>query len=121
QAAAHRPAGFRAVRQLAKRGPAAVPALQEVLTSTAPVRSRRNAIWALNRIDSSEARRAVRRGLQDKEPGVRLTAATSAGLLRDRSARQRLEELVRVDTPPLRREAATALGRLGRVESVPSL
>jgi putative heme-binding domain-containing protein len=52
---------------------------------------------------------------------VRQTATCSAGLLRDAAAAPRLQELVKTDTPPLRREAATALGRIRKADAVPAL
>jgi putative membrane-bound dehydrogenase-like protein len=111
----------RAVRELAKQGEAALPVLRDAVASGKTVRLRRNAVWALNRIESGAARAAVRAALADKEESVRLTAANVAGLQRDADAGSRLLALLKSDTPPVRREAATALGRLGKVDAVPVL
>ena len=67
------------------------------------------------------ARAAVRQAMRDHDAGVRLAAVTAAGLNRDGRAFDRLRELVQSGTPPVRREAATALGRLDRTEAVPAL
>jgi glucose/arabinose dehydrogenase len=77
----------RVVARLARLGAPAVPALRAVLGS--PARSeqaRRNAVWALCRMDGVAARQAVRLALKDKEAGVRQAAAHAAGLARDEGA-----------------------------------
>lgn len=111
----------RAIQQLATRGNAAMAILEETLQKSLSSEARRNAVWTLTRINSEEARAAARIGLNDMEASVRQTAARSVGLHRDPGATSRLMELVRTDTPPVRREAATSLGRIGRAEAVPAL
>src|SRR5262249_42722402 len=59
--------------------------------------------------------------LNDIEPPVRLAATTAVGLVRAGRAFDRLTEMVRSDTAPIRREAATALGRLDQNNAVPAL
>src|SRR5262249_48816250 len=59
--------------------------------------------------------------LADKEASVRLSAAHSVGLHRDVEASPRLLELVVKDSPEIRREAATALGRIHNNQAVPAL
>jgi putative heme-binding domain-containing protein len=104
----------RAVREAAKR-----PASELSLSGAA--RSRLNTIWAATRIEGEEARSLVRRGLEDKDPGVRQASCTSAGLHRDGKAVDALCRLVTSDLPQIRREAANALGRIGDRKGVPSL
>jgi putative membrane-bound dehydrogenase-like protein len=111
----------RAVQQLAKLGARAVPVLRDTLENHASAAVRRDAVWALTRMDAKEARAAVRVALADKDPSVRLTGVTSAGLWRDPVALTRLTELVTSDSPPIRREAATALGYLRNPAAVPAL
>ena len=114
----------RAVEQLSKLGAAAVPALASVVASKkrpTSVETKCAAVWALSRIDGDQARAAVRDALQDGEPSVRQAAARAAGLNRDARAANRLMALVTSDTPSVRREAATALGRLGESSAVPAL
>ncbi len=111
----------RAVRQLAQLGDQAVPALAQVLASQAALETKCAAVWALTRIDGEVARAAVRKALADAQEGVRQAAARSAGLHRDAGAADRLTVLVVADSPAVRREAATALGRIGQSSAVPAL
>ncbi|HEY2156747.1 MAG TPA: PVC-type heme-binding CxxCH protein [Isosphaeraceae bacterium] len=112
----------RAVSQLASGGPAIVPVLRnEVLRGDSSARARIGALWALYRIDGPAARAAVRAALDDADPGVRLVAATVAGRQRDPEGVGRLVGMLERDTPAIRREAATALGRIGRTEAVAAL
>ncbi|HXX92106.1 MAG TPA: PVC-type heme-binding CxxCH protein, partial [Planctomycetota bacterium] len=107
----------RAIEEGARRG---VAALKEAFRSP-QARARRNAVWALARIDGPEAREASRPALADPDPGVRMAAAHSAGLHRDGAAQGRLVKILRDDLPHLAREAATALGRIGDKAAVPEL
>jgi putative membrane-bound dehydrogenase-like protein len=111
----------RAVDHLARQGAGAVEVLRGVLAAEPSARGRRNAVWALSRIETATARAAIRAALDDADPGVRLTAATAVDLGRDAEAAPRLIEAVRTDSAPVRREAATALGRMRRAEAVPAL
>jgi putative heme-binding domain-containing protein/fibro-slime domain-containing protein len=63
----------------------------------------------------------VRGALDDPQPNIRQAAARSAGLHRDARALERLAQLVTTDQPPVRREAATSLGRIGNRQAVPAL
>ena len=110
-----------AVKQLAALGHDSLAALQETLTADKSVEARRNAIWALSRMDAPAARETARLGLSDSDDSVRQTAARASGTVRDAGAVPRLLELARTASPPLRREAATALGRLRPPEAVPAL
>jgi HEAT repeat protein len=103
----------RAARELAKRGAEGVAALASLMGKSLSVTTRLNAVWALTRIDGPEARAAVRYALVDHDAGVRQAAVYSAGLHRDAGA-----EALRIDPPATRREAANALGRIGRVKGV---
>jgi putative membrane-bound dehydrogenase-like protein len=111
----------RAIGQLAKLGPSAVGALAGAVSGNGSLQSRCNAVWALTRIDGDDARLAVRTALTDAKPSVRQAAARSAGLHRDRKALEPLMAIVTSDEPPVRREAATALGRIGETAAVGAL
>jgi putative heme-binding domain-containing protein len=113
----------RAVERLAKLGAAAVPALLQVLKapSTHSAQVRRGVVWALCRIEDPAARRASQVALGDPDSSVRAVAARAAGLWRDAGASAPLAGLVASDVPPLRRQAAEALGRIRRREAVPAL
>jgi putative membrane-bound dehydrogenase-like protein len=113
--------GDRAVLLLAKAGSNALTALRDVLQPDRSVEARRNAVWALTRMGTPEALALVRRALDDKDVSVRLAATHAVGLHRDRESRKRLTELVLDDTPAVRRQAATALGRIQQAAAVPAL
>lgn len=111
----------RAVEALAKRGQRAVQTLRRVLRDAPSVRARRNAVWALARLEEPGARWATRSALSDRDASVRLAATNATGLYRDVDAIARLRTMVVADTAPIRREAATALGRIRHPEVVPAL
>jgi putative membrane-bound dehydrogenase-like protein len=78
-------------------------------------RTRLNAVWAAARREDPKARSLVRKALTDAEAGVRQAAATVAGLHRDTAAESALIALLDpVQPAQVRREAATALGRIGK-------
>lgn len=86
------------------------------------MQARRNAVWALTRMDDPTARAAVRVACADPSDSVRLTAVTSAGWWRDAEAGDQLKTLAVSDSmPAIRREAATAMGRIGNSDAVPIL
>ena len=87
----------------------------------APRQVRLNAVRALTRIDGPAARKAVRQALTDADLDVRLAAIHSAGLHRDVGALNDLIKLLTHADFAVRRQAATALGRLGKPEAVPPL
>jgi len=113
----------RAINRLARLGALAVPALAQVLKTpgahSGPVR--RDVVWALCRIEGPAAREAIDLALADPDSSVRLAAAHAAGLWRDSGSSAALAGLVASDTPPVRRKAAEAIGRIGRREAVPVL
>ncbi len=109
------------MQSLAGKGAAAVPALERVISSGAAAEAKCAAVWALARIDDVPARSILRTALENDDASVRQTAAARTGLLRDSGAIERLSVLVGSDTPPVRREAATALGRIGSPAAVPGL
>ncbi|MBX7167097.1 MAG: HEAT repeat domain-containing protein [Pirellulales bacterium] len=112
----------RAIDTLALRGDAMVAAGARLLADpqTAPVR-RRNALWALTRANTRAGRHLLRAALRDPDLSVQLTAARATGTLRDREALVDLLPLLASPEPVLRREAATALGRIGQPAAVPAL
>src|SRR5262249_26357903 len=85
-------------------------------------RMRRNAIWALTRIDSPDARAALRwRELEPNET-VRQAAAHSISLWRDKDAALQLKMLLQLYISPQNwRVAAEGLGRIGDKSFVPDL
>jgi putative membrane-bound dehydrogenase-like protein len=111
----------RAVHQLGKHAADAVEILAKALREGRTTLARRNAVWALTRIEGDAARAAVRGVLEDRDASVRQTAIYSTGLHRDADARQVLAEMLASVPPSIRRETATALGRIGHPAAVPAL
>ncbi|MGD9723180.1 MAG: PVC-type heme-binding CxxCH protein [Pirellulales bacterium] len=113
----------RAVAQLATHGDQAVRDVSMILLgNTANTEAKSAAVWALTRIETESARAAVRMALDDfGARGVRQALARSAGLHRDAAAVSRLSAMLATDDPAVRREAATALGRIGDKSAVPAL
>ncbi|MEO6434634.1 MAG: PVC-type heme-binding CxxCH protein, partial [Tepidisphaeraceae bacterium] len=97
------------------------PSVPEVATKNAAEVARRNALWAITRTEGPAARQATREALGDASASVRQVAAYAVGLHRDAVAVKRLMELLASDTPPVRREAANALGRIGQAQAAPAL
>lgn len=111
----------RAVSQLAKRGEAAIPAISAVLKQSTSADARRNAVWALTRIEGAQARETVRFALDDQDESVRHAALHSVSLWRDTAASAQLIQALKSGRPAVQRAAAEALGRIGDSRAVPDL
>ena len=122
----------RAIQELAALGSGAVSALDEVLRTSAVPRTlrrfagwsadaRRNAVWALTRIQTAPAREGVRFALNDRDQSVRQAALHSSAVWRDTAALPQLLDALKSDMPPVQRAAAEALGRLGDRKAVADL
>ena len=111
----------RTLHQFGKLGSSAVPALEEILKSSNSVEARRNAVWALTRIESAQARGAVRLAMNDRNESVCQAAIHSAAVWRDAAALPQLVELLKSNAPHLQRTAAEALGRIGDPRAVSDL
>jgi len=126
-----------AIAQCAARGEAIASVLQEILQQGEP-RQRQGAVWALTRMARpvskasqqpsgsliqlpTNAQAGIRMALADKHWNVRLTACRSLATYPDPAAFDRLVELLQTDEPPVRREAATALGQVSDAKAVPAL
>src|SRR5205085_2415594 len=83
----------RAVHQLGKRGADAAAILRDIIQQGTTARIRRNGVWALTRIETTEARAALREALADKDGSVRLAAAHAVGLNRDAEGLARFKNL----------------------------
>ena len=120
----------RAIAECAKRGDALVPLLSDTLR-LGELDERLGAVWALTQIAAqslsatsalhADARAAIRIALRDADPSVRQVACRGVASAGDMAAIEQLLEIVRIDKPAIRREAATTLGRLGDVKAVPTL
>ena len=121
----------RAIQELARRGGDAISALDDVvrLPRSGGARrnagwsadARRNAVWALTRIQLATAREGVRFALNDRDPSVRQAALHSTAVWRDTAALPQLLDALKSDIPPVQRAAAEALGRLGDRKAVADL
>lgn len=110
-----------AIAQLAKRGPGAVPALRRMLKLDHSVQARRNAVWALTRLDGANARASVRAFLTDQDETVRQAAVHSVAMHRDADALPQLLNILKSEPLHLQRGAATALGRIGDSSAIAGL
>jgi putative membrane-bound dehydrogenase-like protein len=111
----------RAIGELARVGEGAVSALDEVLSTSRSPDARRNAVWALTRIQTAAAREGVRSALNDRDQTVRQAALHSAGVWRDAAALPQLLDALKSNVPPVQRAAAEALGRIGDARAVADL
>ncbi len=103
-----------------RKGDAVGPLVARLAREDRPT-GRIHAVWALDAIGSPESRRAIRAALGSPERSVRLQAARSVGIRRDRDGRPALEPLLRDPDAAVRREAAIALGRSGDGSAGPAL
>lgn len=109
-------------RLLASEGASAVPFLIDRLQTGGAEPGRIHSIWALDAVGGVEARKAIRQATADPSARVRLQAARSAGIHRDRKALTTLTGLLKDRDPAVRREAAIALSRIGdRSAAAPAL
>lgn len=110
----------RAIETIATR-PNAVLSLEQVVREGKSAESRRNAVWALNRIDAADARAAVRLALGDEDDTIRQVALHSISVRVDRDAVAELIKRLPTLSAANRRAAAEALGRIGNASAVPAL
>jgi len=109
-----------AVSVLARRGEAAMPALERALSSQEYL-VRSNAIWTLTRIATPAAQALARRSLLDSDARVREVACQSAFVTRDAAAAEPLVARLGDDSLSVQREAARALGRLRNPDAITAL
>lgn len=103
----------RAIAELARRGNASLGPLDKILEQGS-VDARRNAIWALTRIESIQAMELVVKGLKDSDKTVRHTACNSIWKTRDEKAVGGLVKILLEDkNASVQMAAARALGRIG--------
>ena len=111
----------RAIEALAVHGPSAIRPIETMLRTSSSQQARLNAVRAATRIDSPEARVAVRLALHDADDTVRQAAAHSASVWRDSAAFDDLIALLQNPSAFNRRVAAEALGRLGKAKAIPAI
>ncbi len=101
----------RAIRTLASES--AVAELAQAVETNPSIEARRNAVWALTRIETGAARAAVRTALSDQAASIRQAAAHSVAVHRDQHALGTLVGLLHDSSAAVKRVAAEALGRIG--------
>jgi putative membrane-bound dehydrogenase-like protein len=111
----------RAMQELALRGTVSINPLANQFKAGRSVEARRNAVWALTRIDAPGAREAVRAALKDADESVRHAALHSISLWRDAKAAEDAIRILQESNPQLQRAAAEALGRIGNKNAVKPL
>ncbi|MFN0109424.1 MAG: PVC-type heme-binding CxxCH protein [Blastocatellia bacterium] len=111
----------RSLELLVAGGERSVPALVQVRQQSAMAEVRCAVVFALGRIATPEAAKAVRAALEDSDVQVRVAAAHMVGMAKDREAVATLSQMVKNDEPPVRRNAATALGQIGDRQTVAAL
>ena len=111
----------RAIARLGQSNINGATALTAILKNSSSPEARRNAIWALTRIDSPDARAAVREALGDQDNTVRHVAIHSISLWRDQEAFAALLPRLQDEDQQVQRSAAEALGRIGNPAAVTPL
>lgn len=112
-----------AQRRLVERGPAALPALQEVLSNPqVPALARCHALWAADAMDQGRgSRSAILAAAQQGDAVVRRQAIRQLGTRRVRDAAPVLVGLLRDPDASIRFQAATALGRIADPAAISAL
>lgn len=110
-----------AIEQLIATGAAAINDIKAILLISADEEVRTAAVFMLYRINHPDALSYIREALNDKSAMVRTAAARVAGLSKDQASVPRLMEMVQSDDAAVRRQAATALGQIGNVQSINAL
>lgn len=111
-----------AVERLVAAGQDAIATLQKAYESSSSARARRNAVWCLSRIVAPHAFDTVRAALHDPDDDVRMAATRAVGIQRDGQASTALAKILLTDkNPGIRRQAATALGRIGKPDATAPL
>lgn len=108
----------RAMHLLGQRGADAVAAVREIAARDASAMARRNAVWALARIDTGASRAAVRAALDDNDAAVVMTAMQGLSVWRDAGALERLVSFLGANNVAHARLAAEGLGRLGDARAI---
>jgi putative membrane-bound dehydrogenase-like protein len=106
-----------AFEQLVLRGKRSIAPLSDLLKASDDGDLRLKACWILGQLGGEAGRSAVRSALSDKDFRVRVAAARMSGLEGDRQAIPMLSALLFDPEAPVRRQAATSIGRLNGVEA----
>jgi putative membrane-bound dehydrogenase-like protein len=111
----------RAIAMLAARGADAIPDLTRACHVSRSPRSKRNAIWALARINGGRGSAVIREMVHDQDESVIQAAAHAISVNRIKGTEGALKLLLGHASPNVRRVAAEAIGRTGGAEDVDAL
>ena len=111
----------RALELLGRPKPESLEALRIPFTQATNPAVRIQALWALARHRTPEARAVIRQGFQDTSLDVRLAVERTVGSDRDSASLPDLLRTLHSEAPAERRESASALSRLRRPECVPAV
>ncbi len=111
----------KAIEALIQKGETAVLPIKNTVLKSVDPEIRAAGIFALYRIGTANSIKEARSGLYDANPVVRTSAARVMGLAKNKESVSKLMELIRTDTAPVRRQAATALGQIGDKTAVQAL
>ena len=103
----------RALETIVARGKPMIPLLARALTSAPAAQTRRQVVWALYRVGSDSVAHVIREALSDSALEVSVAAIQALGELKNKGSLAALTAKLRSESPLERREAATALGRIG--------
>ena len=103
----------RAAERLVDAADSVVKALAVYRARTTSLEAACRSVFVLSRIASPPALAEITAALNDPRPEVRIAAARAVGLAKHAPAVDRLVEILRRDSAPVRRQAATALGQIG--------
>ncbi len=103
--------------QMVQRGDKAIEPLGKVLAESPDVTARLQALWILGQIGGEDAGFPIRNALRDASPDVRIAAARICGLEGNQLSIPLLGSLLFDPEPPVRRQAASSLGRMKAVEA----
>ncbi|MFP6597100.1 MAG: HEAT repeat domain-containing protein, partial [Candidatus Hydrogenedentota bacterium] len=103
----------RALEAIVARGETMIPLLGRDISSASDARTRRQIVWALYRIGGNSVAQSIQKALSDSELEVRVAAIQALGEMKDKGSVSVLVAKLESESPLERREAATALGRIG--------
>lgn len=111
----------RAQSGLIAQGDPAILVLTDILRESSSVDARTKAVFGLYRINTNESWEAIVQGFSDHNLEVRVATAKVAGLTGEARFVDLLTGMLADDDSPVRRQAATALGQIGKESAVPWL
>lgn len=110
-----------AIEKISDLGNKSLDALQTYLQKSNEQSGRVRAVFALYRIGTTESMKIVRSAINDKNADVSVAAARCAGMYKDAHSLPALLDQLKHASAAAKRQAATALGQIGKKEAIPAL